>query len=111
MLAHRLLVMLLSAAVLASNCTGQQAGGTSASEDVERSRNLRGRPLVALAEAGLTLSEDVDALRHEVERGEPMRRDLKVAQDDIAQLRKAARRALTASRRAPVEEAGQLVAQ
>lgn len=113
MLRYRRAATLLLLVTLGSACSsGPPAqGGAATAPQVAESRELLGDPLVALAQAGLGLAEDLDVLRHEVERGARMNRDLRVLNADVRQVRTAARTALDAARQAPVADAGAVLSQ
>jgi hypothetical protein len=107
----RIAALLLAVALLLGGCTRlpDDPAPSGPSEDVLRSRELLGQPMVDLATAVIGLGDLVDAARHKAPRGDEMREQVRAiakAMDDVDSAADLAERSATD---APVSAAAAIV--
>lgn len=106
---RRLAALALAALLAACTGQGQEPGPSDDSQAVLDSRDALGRPMVALAEAAIALSEGIDTARHKTSRGERMKRQVDALPALQRDVRSAASDASQAAEQAPVEQAATIV--
>lgn len=102
-------VMALGTAACTPQTPEPSATPLDSSSEVLAARGILGDPMIALAESVIALSDGLDAVRHEVERGAAMRRALVAVRADIPKVQAAAEAAGKAAEQAPVPEAAAVV--